>query len=72
MQSLFEKKNLPCFSSNRVNLQSAILLILSTAAAIIKQTKYYYISPMSKHFAVKQTFLVFMFIYTMLYQNGVI
>ena len=40
MQSLLEKisKNLPCFPSERENLQSAILCILSTAAAILTQT----------------------------------
>ena len=34
----YSKKNLPCFPSERENLQSAILFILSTATAIITQT----------------------------------
>ena len=57
MQSLFGKrnKNLPCFPSKRENLQSAILFILPTAAAIRtqKKRKSYEIFFLSIHFVVK-------------------
>ena len=41
MQSLLKKrsKNLHCFPSKRESLQTAILFIFSTAAAILTQTK---------------------------------
>ena len=58
MQSSFEKisKSSPCFPSKRGNLQSAILFMLSTAAAICTQTKPYEISTMSIHSVVKLNF----------------
>ena len=58
MQSLFEKisKHSPCFLSKRGNLQSAILFMLSTAAAIITQTKPYEIFAMSIHSVVNLNF----------------
>ena len=54
MQS-FEKvaKNSPCFPSQQENLPSAILFILSTAAAIIMQRRSMEISAMLIHSVVK-------------------
>ena len=46
-------QNSSCFPSKQGNLQSAILFLLSKAAAIITQTKPYEISTMSIHSVVK-------------------
>ena len=55
MQSSFEKisKNSPCFPSQRGNLSSAILFILTAAAAITAHTKSYEIAAMIMHSFVK-------------------
>ena len=59
--SLLEKgsNHLPCFPSKGGILQSAILFILSTTAAIITQTKSYEISTILIHTAVKLNFTRF-------------
>ena len=55
MQWLIDK-NLSCFPSKRGNQQSTILIILSTAVAIIRRTKSYEISTVSIHSVVKLNF----------------
>ena len=58
MQSSFEKisKSSPCFPFQRGNPRSAILFILTAAAAITPYTKSYEIAAMTMHFFVKFNF----------------
>ena len=58
MQSLFEKisKDSPCFHSKRGNPTSAILFILTVAAAIIPHTKSDGIAAMAMHPVLKPNF----------------
>ena len=58
MQSSFKKisKNSPCLPSQRGNLQSTILFILTVAAAITPHTKSYEIAAMMMHSFVKFNF----------------
>ena len=73
MQSLFEKisKNSPCFPSKRGNPTSAILFILTIAAALILHTKSDDIAAMAMYTVLKLNFFIFLFVYVTLSNNGV-
>ena len=73
MQSLFEKtsKNSPCFPCKQGNPTSAILFIFTVAAAIILHTKSDEIVAMAMHPILKLNFLIFLFVYVTLSNNGI-
>ena len=64
-------KNSPCFPSQRGNPPSAILFILTAAAAITPHTKYYEIAAMTMHSFVKFNFPNLLFLYVTLHNNCV-